>query len=135
MERVLGAELSHHLGYEKGDPAGRGSGNSRNGHSSKTVLSEDGDVELCAIGLGPSSRGSCQRAGRDWMASTAVHPARAARVRRARRPRRRADCPNLQLSRVKAKVSVTVPPYVCFVGNTWSYRLRSGNLLDGGSGR
>jgi len=46
MERVLGAELSHHLGYEKGDPAGRGSGNSRNGHSSKTVLSEDGDVEL-----------------------------------------------------------------------------------------
>src|ERR1700745_1586748 len=26
IERALGAELSDHLGYEKGDPAGRGSG-------------------------------------------------------------------------------------------------------------
>ena len=33
IERALGAELSDHLGYEKGDPAGRGSGNSRNGSS------------------------------------------------------------------------------------------------------
>src|SRR6202011_4935237 len=31
IERALGAELTEHLGYEKGDPAGRGSGNSRNG--------------------------------------------------------------------------------------------------------
>ena len=31
IERALGAELIDHLGYEKGDPAGRGSGNSRNG--------------------------------------------------------------------------------------------------------
>lgn len=31
LERALGAELTHHLGYEKGDPAGRGSGNNRNG--------------------------------------------------------------------------------------------------------
>jgi transposase-like protein len=46
MERALGAELTHHLGYEKGDPAGRGSGNSRNGHSSKTVLTEDGELDL-----------------------------------------------------------------------------------------
>jgi putative transposase len=46
MERALGAELTHHLGYEKGDPAGRGSGNSRNGHSSKTVLGEEGEIEL-----------------------------------------------------------------------------------------
>jgi putative transposase len=46
MERALGAELTHHLGYEKGDPAGRGSGNNRNGHSSKTVLSEDGEIDL-----------------------------------------------------------------------------------------
>ena len=46
LERALGAELSDHLGYEKGDPAGRGSGNSRNGHSGKTVLTEDGSVEL-----------------------------------------------------------------------------------------
>jgi putative transposase len=46
MERALGAELTHHLGYEKGDPAGRCSGNSRNGHSSKTVLTEDGEIDL-----------------------------------------------------------------------------------------
>ena len=37
LERALGAELSDHLGYEKGDPAGRGAGNSRNGHSAKTA--------------------------------------------------------------------------------------------------
>ena len=46
LERALGAELSDHLGYEKGDPAGRGTGNSRNGHSDKTVLTEDGEVKL-----------------------------------------------------------------------------------------
>ena len=46
LERALGAELTDHLGYEKGDPAGWGTGNSRNGHSGKTVLPEDGEVEL-----------------------------------------------------------------------------------------
>ena len=46
LERALGAELTDHLGYEKGDPAGRGSGNSRNGHSGKTVLTEDGELDL-----------------------------------------------------------------------------------------
>jgi putative transposase len=46
IERALGAELTEHLGYEKGDPGGRGSGNSRNGTSSKTILTEDGGVEI-----------------------------------------------------------------------------------------
>ena len=46
IERALGAELSEHLGYEKGDPAGRGTGNSRNGNSSKTILTEDGEIEI-----------------------------------------------------------------------------------------
>src|ERR1700740_1835934 len=46
IERALGAELTEHLGYEKGDPAGRGTGNSRNGTSSMTVLSEDGELEI-----------------------------------------------------------------------------------------
>jgi Flp pilus assembly pilin Flp len=41
LERALGAELTHHLGYEKGDPAGRGSDNHRNGSYPKTVLAED----------------------------------------------------------------------------------------------
>jgi transposase-like protein len=46
IERALGAELTEHFGYEKGDPAGRGSGNSRNGTSSKTILTEDGEIEI-----------------------------------------------------------------------------------------
>ncbi len=46
IERALGAELTDHLGYAKGDPAGRGSGNSRNGTSGKTVLTEDGEVQI-----------------------------------------------------------------------------------------
>ena len=31
IERALGAELSSHLGYEKGDPAGRGTGKAATG--------------------------------------------------------------------------------------------------------
>jgi putative transposase len=46
LERGLQAELSDHLGYEKGDPAGRGSGNSRNGSTPKTLGTEVGDVAL-----------------------------------------------------------------------------------------
>ena len=46
LERGLGAELSGHLGYEKGDPAGRGSPNSRNGSTPKTLATEVGDVAL-----------------------------------------------------------------------------------------
>lgn len=46
---VLGAELSERLGYEKGDPAGRGSTNSRNGVTSKTVLTDDGKLDLAIL--------------------------------------------------------------------------------------
>ena len=46
LERGMEAELSDHLGYEKGDPAGRGSGNSRNGTTGKTVGTEVGDLPL-----------------------------------------------------------------------------------------
>src|SRR6202790_4774675 len=47
MERALGAELTHHLGYEKGAaPTGRARGNSRNGHSAKKVLTDDGEINL-----------------------------------------------------------------------------------------
>lgn len=46
LERALGAELTHHLGYEKGNPAGRGTGNTRNGSYPKTVLTEDGAVGI-----------------------------------------------------------------------------------------
>jgi putative transposase len=33
IERALGAELTEHLGYKKGDLSARGKGNSRNGAS------------------------------------------------------------------------------------------------------
>jgi putative transposase len=46
MERMLEAEMSAHLGYEPNEVQGRGSGNSRNGHSSKTVETESGPVEI-----------------------------------------------------------------------------------------
>ncbi|MCL5125365.1 MAG: hypothetical protein M1511_12885 [Deltaproteobacteria bacterium] len=40
MERALAAELTNHLGYDKGDSAGLGTGNSRNGHSKKTIRTD-----------------------------------------------------------------------------------------------
>jgi putative transposase len=46
LERALGVEMDDHLGYVKNDPAGRGSGNSRNGYSSKSVTTNAGDVRL-----------------------------------------------------------------------------------------
>jgi putative transposase len=46
LESALEGEMSDHLGYEPGDPAGRNGGNSRNGHRSKTVLTEIGPVEI-----------------------------------------------------------------------------------------
>ncbi|MFH5232895.1 transposase, partial [Antrihabitans spumae] len=46
LESALDAEMTEHLGYEKHHPAGRGSGNSRNGTRSKTVLTEIGPVEI-----------------------------------------------------------------------------------------
>jgi putative transposase len=46
VERAMHAELTHHLGYEKHDPGGKGSGNSRNGTSAKTLKGDFGEVEI-----------------------------------------------------------------------------------------
>jgi putative transposase len=46
LERAMGAELSNHLGYEKHDHAGRGSGNNRNGKSGKTVQGDLGAIDI-----------------------------------------------------------------------------------------
>jgi putative transposase len=54
LERGLDAELTDHLGYERGDPAGRGSPNSRNGTTPKTVGTEVGPIGLDV----PRDRGS-----------------------------------------------------------------------------
>lgn len=46
VERMLAGELTHHLGYEKHDPAGHGSGNTRNGKSRKRLKGEQGEMEI-----------------------------------------------------------------------------------------
>jgi putative transposase len=46
LERALQTEMTHHLGYERGDPTGAGTGNSRNGNSPKTVSTVNGPVTI-----------------------------------------------------------------------------------------
>jgi transposase-like protein len=46
LESALEGEITDHLGYDRHDPAGRNTGNSRNGTRSKTVLTEVGPVEV-----------------------------------------------------------------------------------------
>jgi putative transposase len=46
LERAMQAEMTHHLGYEKHDPAGYHSGNSRNGVTRKTLKGDFGEIEL-----------------------------------------------------------------------------------------
>jgi putative transposase len=46
LERVLEGEMTEHLGYEKHDPKGNNTGNSRNGYSKKTVAGQFGNIDL-----------------------------------------------------------------------------------------
>ena len=46
IERAMGGELSHHLGYRPGEARPAGQDNQRNGTSGKTVLTEDGPVRI-----------------------------------------------------------------------------------------
>jgi putative transposase len=46
LERGLETEMADHLGYERGDPAGQGSGNSRNGLTAKTVITAAGQARI-----------------------------------------------------------------------------------------
>jgi putative transposase len=46
LESALEGEITDHLGYDKHDPAGANSGNSRNGARAKTVLTDVGPVEV-----------------------------------------------------------------------------------------
>src|ERR1700689_3010721 len=46
LERAMQVEMTDHLGYEKHDPAGNNSGNSRNGTSNKTVKGDFGELEM-----------------------------------------------------------------------------------------
>jgi transposase-like protein len=46
LESALDGEITDHVGYDKHDRAGRGSGNTRNGSRTKTVLTDVGPVEV-----------------------------------------------------------------------------------------
>ena len=46
IQRALGADLSHHLGYGPGSAKPEEATNHRNGVSAKTVLAEDGPVPI-----------------------------------------------------------------------------------------
>ena len=46
LERAMQAELTEHLGYEKHDPVGHNSGNSRNGATRKTLKGDFGELLL-----------------------------------------------------------------------------------------
>ena len=73
VEAALHAEMSDHLGYERHSPQGRGSGNSRNGVTGKTVQTTAGPVELevprdlgrdVRAGHGPQGGAPADRLGR-----------------------------------------------------------------------
>jgi len=46
LQTGLEAGMAEHLGYERRDPSGRGSGSSRNGSSPKRVETEIGEIGL-----------------------------------------------------------------------------------------
>ena len=46
LERAMQAELTHHLGYDKHDPKGHNSGNSRNGKSKKMLKGDFGSLPI-----------------------------------------------------------------------------------------
>jgi len=46
LERAPRLEMTDHLGYPRDDPAGHGSGNSRNGSSRKTVSTVAGPITI-----------------------------------------------------------------------------------------
>ena len=48
LERALAEEMTGHLGHEKYDPAGRGSGNSRNNAAPKMALTDVSAVDQIA---------------------------------------------------------------------------------------
>ena len=71
MQRMLGAELTEHLGYAHGDDAPPSQANRRNGVSRKTVRGEGGAFEIDVPRDRPSRRIASQSPVGQW---TAVLP-------------------------------------------------------------
>jgi Transposase, Mutator family len=68
LERALAEEMTGHLGYDKHDPAGRGSGNSRNGTTPRRCSPTSGRWTWPghAIATAASIRGSSARGRPGW---------------------------------------------------------------------
>lgn len=87
MNRALDVELTDHLGYDKGDPAGEGSGNNRNGHSAKTVKTDHLDALRAAREvLGRSQWAEPRNADGDQAAIAAIHSLRELLVNQRTQP-------------------------------------------------
>jgi len=46
IEGMLDAELTEHLGYEKHSPAGKNTGNNRNGKTKKILKNDNGELDI-----------------------------------------------------------------------------------------
>ncbi|MBN2403918.1 MAG: IS256 family transposase [Spirochaetes bacterium] len=46
VEKAMTSEMDQHLGYPKHDPAGKNSGNSRNGKSKKSIITDHGSIPI-----------------------------------------------------------------------------------------
>jgi len=69
IERCLETELDTHLGYSKHGRKGNASGNTRNGHSQKTLKGEQGHVEIEVPRDRQASFNWSERAKPEWSAS------------------------------------------------------------------
>lgn len=71
LQSALEVEMTHHLGYDRYDPVGRGAPNNRNGSTPKTIRTDVGEVtvQVPGIGTGPSNHRSSGSINVDWRAS------------------------------------------------------------------
>lgn len=60
LQAALDAEMTEHLGYEKGERPGQPGGNHRNGRSSKTVLTVKQETQTLLIDRPPGKPGTAQ---------------------------------------------------------------------------
>ncbi len=90
IETALNEEMTEHLGFEKHDPAGAGTGNIRNGTQAKSVLTESsGHVEIDARGIGPGASNRRPSASGSDVSRASMRSARTSPRSTARRCRRK----------------------------------------------
>lgn len=108
IERALGAELSHHLGYPPGATPPPASSNFRNGATGKTVKTEDGPVRVEV----PRDRYGSPVALAAWAPASSFSSSHRSNIRRPchrTRRQRRLDRPPLCLLNREAPALFPVP--------------------------